>query len=163
MNKNEEIGHLREREKELRCIYFVDNVLNSHLPRNEMFKRLVNEISTGWQYPGICSVKISVNNEQYLSPNFQESSNKLSETIVAGQKKKGVIEVYYSESEYYFLKEEKELLSAISNRIGNYLFHNMIAEAIEEKDTVGSAIQWEWMDKMAQRLADRTPFVDFGI
>jgi hypothetical protein len=57
----QKIEELREREKELKAIYKVEEAIQRKLPVDAFFSEIIKRIPTGWQYPEICRVKITYN------------------------------------------------------------------------------------------------------
>ena len=53
---------LRERAKELNCLYQVDDLLNSGLerPLEEVLRGIIEILPHGWQYSDICKARITV-------------------------------------------------------------------------------------------------------
>ena len=50
---------LKEREKELNCLYRIDELLEKpDLNKDELFMETIRIIPSGWQYPTVCEVKI---------------------------------------------------------------------------------------------------------
>ncbi|PIY31310.1 MAG: hypothetical protein COZ08_09100, partial [Bacteroidetes bacterium CG_4_10_14_3_um_filter_42_6] len=65
---------LKERAKELNCLYEVQEILNkSTLSNAEMCNELVRVIPSGWQYPEICKVKLTCFNQVFTSDDFTET------------------------------------------------------------------------------------------
>ncbi|MBN2683069.1 MAG: hypothetical protein JXR58_11215 [Bacteroidales bacterium] len=158
-----EINNLREREKELHCIYNTDEILsNLNANADEVIKKLVFSIPNGFQFPGICSARIIIQNKQFVSSNFQISNNQLCESIIAGEEIVGKIEVYYSEQKYCFLPEEQKLVKAICNRLGIFLLHNHLHKILQQENELDSS-NWKWKKDFAKKLADYTNFIEFEI
>ena len=50
------IHFFREREKELECLYNIEELLvEPDAPREKVFRRIIETIPSGWQYPDICT------------------------------------------------------------------------------------------------------------
>jgi hypothetical protein len=71
----EDLVHdLRERAKELACLYRVGEALAPHdRPIGEALRDIVQAMPPGWQYSHICRARVTLNGEQYVSDGFQES------------------------------------------------------------------------------------------
>ena len=62
------IASLKERAKELNCLYEVEKVLNqSDLPLDQAFQAVVEAIPPGWQYPDVCRAKIEHDGHSYIA------------------------------------------------------------------------------------------------
>ncbi len=126
------LAALKERAKELNCMYEVEKILNRvDRPVEEAFLNLVDVIGPGWQYPDICSVCLLVDGEKYKSDGFQESQWKLVAAIKVNGEPVGELNVFYSKDrpqEYQgpFLREELQLIQSLADRVGQYLlFHKL--------------------------------------
>jgi len=121
------IGDLKERAKELRCLYEVEKALNEvSRPVAEVMGNVIAAIGPGWQYPEICVAAIELEGEEYYSPGFQATPWVLSTEISVHGEIVGSISVYYAqerpvENEGCFLKEEVRLLASLADRLGHYL------------------------------------------
>ena len=179
---HELINNLREREKELNCLYKVHEILRDEdSPMDVVFRKLIQEIPKGWQYPGICMAKIEYENFVVTTPGFfitnlfQEAEVMVEGNVV------GTIKVYYNNtdkrySEKNFMSEEQQLLNTISQQLSQYTFNRKIKETIrfinedsdesEQSDQLlkpRSDFHWQWRFKMAEEIVKRTDFEDYGI
>ena len=149
-NSEQLLQALREREKELRCIYEIDEILNQQrLSTPEILKQAVKIIPSGWQYSDICHVKISFNGIDYCSRKCIESPWVLSADIIFHEEKAGSVKVSYSEkrpNEFQgpFLKEELSLIKAIAEHISLALQHRQLKELFNKKN-LSSRNEDEWL------------------
>jgi predicted nucleotidyltransferase len=133
------IHFFREREKELECLYNIEELLvEPDAPQDRVFRRIIETIPSGWQYPNICSARIRIGSRSYSMPGFKESPWVMSADIVVEDERAGDISVFYSKEmpaadEGPFLKHEKRLLKTIADRIGNFILHQRLIEAAEER------------------------------
>ncbi len=68
------LENLREREKELNCLYKVDEILSNHqLSPAETFEAVVRIMPSGWRFPELCRVKLIFNGVSYQTPGFVSS------------------------------------------------------------------------------------------
>ena len=58
-NYEDHINNLREREKELKCLYKVQELIDENLPVNDFLNTIIKHLWGGWQYPNITRVKIT--------------------------------------------------------------------------------------------------------
>ncbi|MDZ7796130.1 MAG: PAS domain S-box protein [Candidatus Marinimicrobia bacterium] len=118
---------LRERLKELNCLYELQNIFEKKFSETETLARsLLTIIPPAMQYPDRTCVRLTLNGKEFLSKDFQETPVKISQNIRTGSMKKGQLEVFYKtgkkeSSAVSFLEDEKKLLAAISHNIGQYL------------------------------------------
>jgi DNA-binding NarL/FixJ family response regulator len=159
---------LRERCKELNCLYGLSELIELHDPSiNKILRGLTRLIPNSWQYPDITRVRIRFYDLEFKSKNFIESRWKLETDINVTGQKIGKIEVYYLKKmpELYegpFLKEERILLDHLSYRISrlterihakkqlqiekstlknmNITLHEVISRVQAEKKEIGNSI-----------------------
>jgi predicted nucleotidyltransferase len=163
MNYLQEIFNLREREKELLCIYRVDEILsNFNGNTDDVLKQLVFCIPNGLQFPGVCSSRITLKNKKFVSNNFHISNYLIADKIIAGEEEVGVIEIFYSNNKYSFLEEEKKLLNAICVRVGNFLLHQHLQKVLIPSK-LADENHWKWKKNFAVKIAENTDFEQFDI
>jgi pyruvate, water dikinase len=142
------LAALKERAKELNCMYEVERVLNRiDRPMEEAFVNLVDVIGPGWQYPDICSASIRIGDQLFQSDGFAESEWKLESAIKVNGDPVGQMCVYYSEDRPLeddgpFLNEELQLIKSLADRVGQFLlFHKleMMGEQWKELGEDGAA------------------------
>ncbi len=131
MNPNREFGELlgplQERAKELRCLYRVTEVLGRiDAPLDEVFGRVLAAIPEGWQYPGVCRPTLRIRDQTYRAPDFRSSSWYQRAEVRLDDQVVGELSVYYIEQrpesdEGPFLREERQLLATLAERIGLFL------------------------------------------
>jgi hypothetical protein len=176
---------LQERKKELKCIYEVDQVLSDKDENMEtIFRKMVNLIPHGWQYPTITQVRISYAGKVFSSDDFKPSQWFIQSPLIVDKQNFGKIEVYYTQlirikNGTQFLPEEQELLNTIASRLSNFILYKRIERSLEilEKPEGEKSIKnedhhlltnkqdqysiWRW--QMAQLIADRVDIKDYGI
>lgn len=117
-----QINILRERAKELDCLYKTGEILQDmHAGIDEIFTRLVAAIPQGWQYPEQCRIKISYGKSSVSAPDWQEKQWKISSRFPVDKTVDCTVEVVYLEfagEGEAFLPEEQKLLDSITERIG---------------------------------------------
>ncbi|MGI5921215.1 MAG: PEP/pyruvate-binding domain-containing protein [Syntrophomonadaceae bacterium] len=129
---------LKERAKELNCLYQVDEILsNPRLSLAEICENVVQAIPAGWQYPEACEARIVINQNSYQTPGY--CSSRISQTVPVrvDDKTVGSIEVVYIQQvpqgpEGYFLDKERRLISTIAERIGQTIFHRQLKQVLQE-------------------------------
>jgi len=115
---------LGERVKELHCLYGISELVGrSNSSLSEILKGTVGLIPPSWQYPDITCARIVLEEQEFKTDNFNETPWKQSADITVHEKPTGLVEVYYLEEkperdEGSFLKEERSLIDAISERLG---------------------------------------------
>jgi PAS domain S-box-containing protein len=121
------LDSLQERYKELNCLYGIDEVIRREGTTIEkVLKEIVRLIPPGWQYPEITGGCITFEDRKYKTRNFKETKWIQRADIIVNNKKAGLVEVCYLEERLErngdsFLKEERNLINAIAERIGQII------------------------------------------
>ena len=132
----EQILHdLRERAKELDCLYRVEEILrNPSRAPEEVFPGLLTVLPPGFQYPKLTQSRIRVPDHTFVSEGLQETPWKIEAPIEIQGEAAGSVEIFYTEAlpeeaEGPFLKEERRLINSIADRIGTYLERRQFLDA----------------------------------
>jgi pyruvate, water dikinase len=129
---------LKERAKELNCLYAVIEITNEKsLTEEEAMRKIIEVIPRGWQYPDICMARIEISDTVYEPGGFAPTRWVQSADIVVQDETAGTISVLYSEEppaspDGPFLKEERKLLDSIADWLGHYLLHRQLGEVFEQ-------------------------------
>jgi DNA-binding CsgD family transcriptional regulator len=116
---------LRERIKELNCLYGVSQLAERNLHSlDALLQELVNFLPYSWQYPDITCARILFKGNTYRSDNFGVTNWRQSSRIYMYHEAVGEVGIFYLEEcppadEGPFLKEERALLDAVAEQIGN--------------------------------------------
>jgi len=115
---------LRERIKELNCLYGISQLAERHLYSiSNLLQELVNFLPYSWQYPEIACARILFNGITYTSNTFKITNWRQSSRIYMYHEAVGECSIFYLEEcppadEGPFLKEERALLDAVAEQIG---------------------------------------------
>lgn len=137
-SKESSLEVLKERAKELDCLYRIDEVLkNGRLTLTEMFEHVIFILPAGFRFPDVCRVEIVYENHRYQSSDFMRSQISDEVDIKADGKIVGRIEVIYAAEvpqaeEGYFLEKEKRLIKTIADRIEQTIFYRRAERIIRE-------------------------------
>ena len=129
---------LGKRVKELDCLYSISKLVDiKDISLHEIFQGVVEIIPPGWQYPEITCARIIIEKQKCSTDNFKETEWKQANDIVVHGKKIGTIEVYYLEEKPEidvgpFLKEERDLINAIAERMGRITERKKTEEALQK-------------------------------
>ena len=122
-----ELDELKERVKELNCLYSLTNVVkNGSLSFDEALRKIVELIPPAWRYPDITCARIRIDGKEFKTKNFKETKWSQISNIILDNKKIGALEIYYLEEkppadEGPFLLDERRLADAISDLIGRFI------------------------------------------
>ncbi len=131
---------LGERVKELNCLYTIASIVERPgVTIEEILQEAVNVIPPAWHYPGITCARITFGDREFKTENFRKSGWNMTGDIVVKGVRSGTLEVYYLEErpeldEGPFLAEERELLDAVTERLGG---------TIERKETEETSHQYK--------------------
>lgn len=115
---------LRERIKELNCLYGVSQLADRHFNSlDDLLEELVNFLPHSWQYPDLTCVRLVFKEKTYKSIGFKVTEWRQSSRIHIYSEPVGEVAIFYLEEcppadEGPFLKEERALLDALADQIG---------------------------------------------
>ncbi|MCX6826913.1 MAG: pyruvate, phosphate dikinase, partial [candidate division Zixibacteria bacterium] len=167
------IESLRERAKELNCLYAIEEVLTkSDAGLDHIFGSIVGVIPQGWQYPAYCQSKIILEHLTYQSSNFKETPWVQSIDIVVQDKAIGQLSVYYTKEmpmadQGPFLKEESKLIQTIADRLGHFIMYYRMKHLFQDKqdpiDLLADSRKQEWRVALdLLRQTDRNLFLSIS-
>jgi hypothetical protein len=149
------LASLRERAKELDCLYQVEQVLSQlDLPQEEAFQRVVDAIPPGWQYPDVCGAMIEHRDRIFTTHRFQLTEWTQSADIMVQDRVVGRVVVCYLEERPRehtgpFLEEEERLIRTIADRLGHFILYQRLRDAragLRTPDNEsGVAAEDEWL------------------
>jgi hypothetical protein len=145
------VDDLKERAKELNCLYEVQGILqNFDASIEEICYSLIKAIPPGWQYPDVCQACITLRNSKYQSDGFIETLwSQCAEIIVRDDIVGKVCVSYISErpiaDEGPFLKEERKLIDTIAELFGLFLLHKQLKAIFEGQDLKDKEQKSEWL------------------
>ncbi|MFC1846655.1 helix-turn-helix transcriptional regulator [Chloroflexota bacterium] len=115
---------LRERVKELNCLYGVSQLAERHFNSlDNLLEELVNFLPHSWQYPDITCARIIFKGNTYKSKVFKVTEWRQSSRIYVYSEPVGEVAIFYLEEcppadEGSFLAEERALLDTLADQIG---------------------------------------------
>lgn len=139
------LSALRERAKELNCLYEVEKLLTGRtFSRSEVLGHVAEVMRHGWQYPEICAVRIEVEGTAYQTENWAPTRWTLVAPLSLQDEVVGRIEVCYlrerpQEDHGPFLKEEKDLIDNLADRIGSWLLFRKLDQMGRKWEQAGAA------------------------
>jgi len=116
---------LRERIKELNCLYGIGQLAERHSDSVEdLLRDIVKFLPYSWQYPEITCVRIVFKGKTYKSKGLKLTKWRQSSRIFMYNEPVGEVTILYLEErppadEGPFLREERALLDALAERIGS--------------------------------------------
>jgi predicted nucleotidyltransferase len=120
----DEKNQLKEREKELNCLYQTDRLLSEENDLYKLLNELCKIIADAFLYPTLTRVKIRYFELIVCSPYFNVQKDNVRTNIMENGQIVGEILVYYSSDSghetFKFLPEEKKLLESVGKRLSDY-------------------------------------------
>ena len=163
----DDLWALRERAKELRCLYSVISALSRREePPNVVFNWVLEAIPPAWQYPEDTTARIEYFGRTHALNDFVDTPWQMRSPISIWRTKVGAIEVHYKREqpiawEGPFLREEQELLDNIAHRIGEYLEWKQ--RELGSERLGASPEHWRWRQRFAERIASSMNPARFGV
>ena len=143
MERNDGIEiSLRERIKELNCLYGMARLAEQHHNSMEDFlKSLVDFLPKSWRHAEIACSRILFKGETFKSGNYDWSEWRQTAVIRVGDTPEGEVMILYSEErptadEGPFLKEERDLLEAVAQRISEIAVRLMAVQDLRDNHEV---------------------------
>ncbi len=118
---------LTERLKELNCLYTISKIFDKKgLSLDGVIRRTIQVVPTAWQYPVIAGTRVVLKDKDFRTRKFHQSEWMQECPIIVQGVSVGSIAVSYSEKraeqdEGPFLKEERNLLNIIAQRLGDII------------------------------------------
>ena len=131
---------LSERVKELDCLLDVTRLLaESDLTVPKLARRVAAVLPPGWQHPEITEARLEIEGESFATPGFAETPWCMQAVVPGADGPLGTLQVCYTEErpeafEGPFLAEERELLEAVAQRVGEAVEHLWAEEALAESE-----------------------------
>ncbi len=131
---------LTQRLKELHCLLNIAEFSEQPgLSLEEVLQGIVELIPPAWQYSEVTAARIKLGEKEFSTKNFQKTPWLLSNDLVVQGQKAGCLEVCYLEprpeaDEGSFLKEEKNLLSAIARLTGRLVERLQAQEELRQSE-----------------------------
>jgi DNA-binding CsgD family transcriptional regulator len=131
---------LRERIKELNCLYGIAHLADKHPDSvDDFLKDLVSMLPHSWQCPEIACARIRFQEKIYKTPGFRVSPWRQASQILMYGQPAGEVSIFYLEErpaadEGPFLKEERALLDAVAERIAAVAIRISAEEELQEKN-----------------------------
>lgn len=115
---------LRERIKELNCLYGLAQLAERHGDSmGDLLGRIVEFLPFSWQYPEVTCARIVFDGQTYKSQGFKVTEWRQASQILVHNEAAGDLTIFYTEErpaedEGPFLKEERIMLDEVARRIG---------------------------------------------
>lgn len=156
----EKTHDLSERLKELRCLYGISDLIEEPgISLEKILEGAVKLILLAWQYPEITCARIILEGQEPRSSNFRETIWRQSSDIILEGNRIGTVDTYYLEErpesdEGPFLKEERSLINAITERLGRVVESKKAEDKIKQYQQHLEELVEERTAKLEETLKD---------
>jgi PAS domain S-box-containing protein len=129
-----------ERVKELNCLFEISRLVEKrNLTLDKILCGIIDLIPPAWQYPDITCARIELKGKKFKTTNFRETIwQQVSDVIVhgvpSGKLTVGYLEERPVSDDCPFLKEERELLDAIAERVGRIIERKWAQNALRQSE-----------------------------
>jgi two-component system, cell cycle sensor histidine kinase and response regulator CckA len=126
---------LKERLKEMACLYAVRRDMSLDLTTAELCRRIIEHLTVAMEFPELAVPVIELDGQQYASQRYHpDLDHGLAVPIVTGGQIRGALRVYYTEERPFLLPEEQELLAAIAEAFQLWLARQQAEEARQKSE-----------------------------
>ncbi len=133
---NSTIHDVRERIKELKCLYKVSQLTeNTRNDIDVVLQGIADAIPPAWHYPDITAGRVTFMDKVFTSEDFEESGWSQSGEIHIDNKSVGRIEVFYTKEMPVidigpFMKEEQDLIQALARMISGFFERKTVEQKL---------------------------------
>lgn len=133
-------AQLIKRNKELHCLYSISKISDHrNCSLTEILQQIVDILPPAWQYPEDTCARILLKNKEFKTDKFVKTKwRQACELRIKGHLE-GSVEIYrmepiIKENDAIFLKEEKNLLSSVSERLGKMIERRRSEAALQKSE-----------------------------
>lgn len=151
---------LRERVKELTCLYGIANVTQrSGMSVEQALEAIVELLPPAWQFPDIASARIVFDGQSFTTPGFCESPHRQAAELIVAGRSRGFVEVVYSQdghdyAAFPFLEEERSLIDMVAREIAIHIERSEAEESnIRLRDQLRHADRLATLGQLAAGVA----------
>ena len=138
--KGQTEAKLKERMKELNCFYSISSVMElPDITLDEILKKIVQVLPPAWQFPEITEACIVLEEKTFETAHFQKNPWMLTHDILVNGNPVGQVMICYlkeipTNDSDPFLIEKRNLLKAISERLGHIIERKWVEKALRESE-----------------------------
>jgi two-component system CheB/CheR fusion protein len=126
---------LRERMKELACLYAVSRDIQDGLPVDELCRRVVELLVPAMQFPDITVPVIELNGRRFTSEGYTGAlSHELHAEIRVEGKTLGHLRVYYAQERPFLIPEEQNLVNGVAEVLSTWLERKRAEETMRQSE-----------------------------
>ena len=130
---------LRERNKELKCLYSIADIIAKSNSIEEIIRKSTDIIPSGYHYSEFACARITLNGQECKTANFQETKWRMAADIILNGELLGAVEVCYltdvsGKDEGPFLEDERHLIHAIAEHLGRVIERKQAEEKLRASE-----------------------------
>ena len=126
---------LRERMKELTCLYAVTHDMQEDFSVDELCRRAVKHLVSAMQFPEITAAVMELNGKRFTSENYAEGlSHGLQAQIRVEGEVLGHLRVYYAQERPFIIPEEQNLVNGVAEALSMWLERERAEETLRESE-----------------------------
>jgi PAS domain S-box-containing protein len=154
---------LADRVRELNCLYDISKLVEKPgISLEGILRGTANLLPSSWRYPEIACARIVLEDQEFETENFKESPWKQKSDIELGGERIGCVEVCYLDDrpegdEGPFLKEERNLIDAVAERLGGIVQRKRTEQALLERTHQLVEMPGIQLEQALRRTADILP------
>ncbi len=121
----------QQQMKELACLWGLTEAIRKEEALADVCREVVGLLPQAWSHPEIARARIVLDNEEYQSEAFESTQWGLSAAVVANDRARGMVQVFYCHQPRFaaedepFSPSERKLLDAVAHTLG---------EAVERRE-----------------------------
>jgi CRP/FNR family transcriptional regulator len=129
-------NNIEVRNKELTCLYQIDDILSDYDKElSEILSELIEIIPQAWSFPEICEVAINIDDVKIQSQKFVLTDLKMTLDIISEGNNRGSITVVYTKpirnEKGIFTSGEFQLLKTIASKLSSFLLYKQLRNTID--------------------------------
>jgi two-component system cell cycle sensor histidine kinase/response regulator CckA len=126
---------LRERVKELTCLYAVSHDIHKDLSVDELCQRAVEHLVPAMQFPEITVPVIELDGERFTSENYTAGlSHGLRAEIRVEGEPRGQVGVYCAKERPFLIPEQQNLVNGVAEALSTWLERQRAEEAVKRSE-----------------------------
>lgn len=127
-------SELRERLKEITCLYEIRRSLGLELSMEAACQNVVKFLIPAMQHPEYTSITIKLDGKQiYSTPQVRDITHELTSQICIHGRTCGQLSVYYPKDKPFLIMEEQRLINAITSDLALWLERKQVDELLHAR------------------------------
>lgn len=130
---------LKERIKEMRCLYSIHRDILGDTSEDAFFENTVRQLEKGLQFPDLCVVTITAGSRHYgNTPASPHPDRMLCSPIKLKGRTVGRVEVGYSAQREFLLPEEQQLVNGVAEGVSTWLERRQAEDYLRRYENIVS-------------------------